>query len=94
MTLTKRLTRRSIALAASTTLALTGLAALPHQAAANEPLTWKSTTFGQSTDLNFSSNVLPEKVGTNSLTPMFPARSRARSSWRAVAARSPPATTD
>ena len=72
MTLTKRLTRRSIALAASTTLALTGLAALPHQAAANEPLTWKSTTFGQSTDLNFSSNVLPEKVGTNLADPDVP----------------------
>ncbi|WP_099469305.1 Ig-like domain-containing protein [Konateibacter massiliensis] len=26
--------------------------------------TWKSITFGQSTDLNFPSNVLPEKIGT------------------------------
>ncbi|MDX3458488.1 right-handed parallel beta-helix repeat-containing protein [Streptomyces sp. ME02-8801-2C] len=28
-------------------------------------LTWSPITFGQSTDLNFASNVLPEKVGTN-----------------------------
>ena len=38
------------------------------QIASNEPEgenLWKSSAFGQSTDLNFSSNVLPEKVGTN-----------------------------
>lgn len=29
---------------------------------------WQAITFGQSTDLNFSSNVLPEKVGINDVT--------------------------
>ena len=28
-------------------------------------LTWQAITFGQSTDLNFGSTILPEKVGTN-----------------------------
>jgi len=32
--------------------------------AAEQPV-WKAIAFGQSTDLNFSSNVLPEKVGVN-----------------------------
>ncbi|MBP5979227.1 MAG: exopolygalacturonate lyase [Halomonas sp.] len=31
-------------------------------------LTWQSITFGQSTDLNFGSTILPEKVGTNAVT--------------------------
>lgn len=31
---------------------------------------WKAVAFGQSTDLNFSSNVLPEKVGTNYVWPV------------------------
>lgn len=31
-------------------------------------LTWQSITFGQSTDLNFGSTILPEKVGTNEVT--------------------------
>ncbi|MDQ0254779.1 hypothetical protein J2S74_002158 [Evansella vedderi] len=35
-------------------------------------LEWKSITFGQSTDLNFSANVLPEKVGVNFADPEFP----------------------
>ena len=35
-------------------------------------LVWKSITFGQSTDLNFNSNVLPEKVGTNYAAPEVP----------------------
>ncbi|WP_134702668.1 Ig-like domain-containing protein [Ammoniphilus sp. YIM 78166] len=35
-------------------------------------LVWESVTFGQSTDLNFASNVLPEKVGTNYVAPEFP----------------------
>ncbi|WP_064537367.1 right-handed parallel beta-helix repeat-containing protein [Mesobacillus campisalis] len=37
-----------------------------------ENLTWQSVTFGQSTDLNFSANVLPEKVGTNYADPENP----------------------
>lgn len=31
-------------------------------------LIWKSITFGQSTDLNFGSTILPEKVSTNEVT--------------------------
>ncbi|WP_032093795.1 right-handed parallel beta-helix repeat-containing protein [Necropsobacter rosorum] len=31
-------------------------------------LVWKSVTFGQSTDLNFGSTILPEKVGINQTT--------------------------
>lgn len=31
-------------------------------------LTWQGITFGQSTDLNFGSTILPEKVGTNEVT--------------------------
>ncbi|MDV5168612.1 right-handed parallel beta-helix repeat-containing protein [Photobacterium rosenbergii] len=33
-----------------------------------EDLTWKAVTFGQSTDMNFGSTILPEKVGTNQVT--------------------------
>ncbi|MET8983753.1 right-handed parallel beta-helix repeat-containing protein [Streptomyces sp. NPDC004539] len=33
---------------------------------------WSAITFGQSTDLNFASNVLPEKVGTNYASPEHP----------------------
>ncbi len=29
---------------------------------------WRAIAFGQSTDVNFSSNVLPEKVGVNDVT--------------------------
>ncbi|EOA6617244.1 exopolygalacturonate lyase [Vibrio vulnificus] len=31
-------------------------------------LTWKAVTFGQSTDMNFGSTILPEKVGVNQVT--------------------------
>ena len=31
---------------------------------------WKAIAFGQSTDLNFSSNVLEDKVGTNYVWPV------------------------
>ncbi|EGQ7965659.1 exopolygalacturonate lyase [Vibrio vulnificus] len=31
-------------------------------------LTWKAITFGQSTDMNFGSTILPEKVGVNQVT--------------------------
>jgi hypothetical protein len=36
----------------------------------NQPdhLIWQAITFGQSTDLNFGSTILPEKVGTNEVT--------------------------
>lgn len=36
-------------------------------AAAAQPV-WKAVAFGQSTDLNFSSNVLPEKIGVNDVS--------------------------
>lgn len=48
-------------------LALTlcsAVVALPTQAAEQ----WKAIAFGQSTDMNFASNVLPEKVGVNNVT--------------------------
>jgi len=35
---------------------------------AAEQHVWKAIAFGQSTDLNFSSNVLPEKIGVNDVT--------------------------
>ena len=35
--------------------------------AAEQPV-WKAIAFGQSTDLNFSSNVLAEKIGVNDVT--------------------------
>ncbi|WP_105901204.1 right-handed parallel beta-helix repeat-containing protein [Vibrio gangliei] len=54
---------------------LTGLIALalsPLAAHAALPdvnsLEWHAVTFGQSTDLNFGSTILPEKVGTNQVT--------------------------
>ncbi|MGL4430699.1 MAG: right-handed parallel beta-helix repeat-containing protein [Silvania sp.] len=36
--------------------------------AAEQPHVWKAIAFGQSTDVNFSSNVLPEKIGVNDVT--------------------------
>lgn len=36
--------------------------------AQNQEVTWQAITFGQSTDVNFSSNVLPEKIGVNDVT--------------------------
>ena len=36
--------------------------------ASEPPPVWKAITFGQSTDMNFSSNVLPEKIGVNDVT--------------------------
>lgn len=42
------------------------LTALPVLAA--DGAVWKAVTFGQSTDMNFSSNVLPDKVGVNDVT--------------------------
>ena len=40
--------------------------ALPLQA--NDGHQWRAIAFGQSTDSNFSSNVLPEKIGVNDVT--------------------------
>ncbi|MCE0496049.1 right-handed parallel beta-helix repeat-containing protein [Vibrio salinus] len=34
----------------------------------SDNLTWQAITFGQSTDLNFGSTILPEKVGVNQVT--------------------------
>ncbi|MZI91952.1 exopolygalacturonate lyase [Vibrio sp. CAIM 722] len=34
----------------------------------SQNLTWQAITFGQSTDLNFGSTILPNKVGTNQVT--------------------------
>ncbi len=34
----------------------------------DQPHIWKTIAFGQSTDVNFSSNVLPEKIGVNDVT--------------------------
>ena len=36
--------------------------------ASEQPHVWKAIAFGQSTDVNFSSNVLPEKIGVNDVT--------------------------
>lgn len=41
-------------------------------AAAESELVWREIVFGQSTDLNFASNVLPEKVGLNHAVPEVP----------------------
>ncbi|WP_252106485.1 MULTISPECIES: exopolygalacturonate lyase [unclassified Halomonas] len=38
------------------------------QAEETSNLVWQSTTFGQSTDLNFGSTILPDKIGTNEVT--------------------------
>lgn len=37
-----------------------------------EDLVWENITFGQSTDLNFAANTLPEKVGVNYADPENP----------------------
>ncbi|WP_432460876.1 right-handed parallel beta-helix repeat-containing protein [Agarivorans sp. QJM3NY_25] len=44
------------------------LNALNAYAASADDLVWQAITFGQSTDLNFGSTILPEKVGTNQVT--------------------------
>ncbi|RPH23320.1 right-handed parallel beta-helix repeat-containing protein [Buttiauxella warmboldiae] len=43
-------------------------AALALPATAQQQPVWHAIAFGQSTDVNFSSNVLPEKVGVNNVT--------------------------
>jgi pectate disaccharide-lyase len=42
------------------------------EAAQTEGVVWQSVTFGQSTDVNFAANVLPEKIGTNYAAPEKP----------------------
>ncbi len=46
-------------------IAAAALLALSVPAAADSGFKFSAVTFGQSTDLNFSSNVLPDKVGVN-----------------------------
>ncbi len=48
-------------------LALMMCSACAVATAAEQPV-WKAVAFGQSTDLNFSSNVLPDKIGVNDVT--------------------------
>lgn len=50
------------------TLVAPALGVTQAYAIAPSELTWQSITFGQSTDLNFGSTILPEKVGTNEVT--------------------------
>lgn len=74
-TLTKA---RSIFLSTALALSAAPMLGTPAKAAENtqgydaSQYKWESITFGQSTDLNFSSNVLPEKVGTNYADPEEP----------------------
>ncbi|QCJ44716.1 right-handed parallel beta-helix repeat-containing protein [Bacillus sp. S3] len=42
------------------------------QSGDSSQLKWESISFGQSTDLNFSANVLPHKIGTNYAKPEVP----------------------
>ena len=64
--------RRPLAALVTAVLAATGIGLAASPAAADETPTWKSIAFGQSTDLNFASNVLPDKVGTNVAIPENP----------------------
>ncbi|KEA50919.1 pectate lyase [Mangrovibacter sp. MFB070] len=49
-------------------LTLCGAVLSAQVCAQQQPHIWHAITFGQSTDVNFSSNVLPEKVGVNDVT--------------------------
>lgn len=71
MTLTTSVSRRAIAGLGAAALLWT---MAPAHAGAQEveDLVWQAITFGQSTDLSFSANVLPEKVGTNYADPDVP----------------------
>lgn len=61
--------RTPIALSIASILALGGCASQADQVISHsDSLTWQAITFGQSTDLNFGSTILPEKVGTNQVT--------------------------
>ena len=65
-------TSRSLAAIMSLALAGLFLTPLPAFSAETEDLTWNEIAFGQSVDLNFSANVLPEKVGVNHADPDVP----------------------
>ncbi|WML58892.1 hypothetical protein [Neobacillus sp. PS2-9] len=54
-----------LALSTAPMLVTSAKAAEGTQGYDSSQLKWESITFGQSTDLSFSPNVLPEKVGTN-----------------------------
>ena len=61
--------RTPIALSIASILALGGCASQADQVISHsDSLTWQAITFGQSTDMNFGSTILPEKVGTNQVT--------------------------
>lgn len=62
---------RGLAILAAAALGAGTLAA-PLTASGDESLTWHEIAFGQSVDLSFSSNVLPEKVGVNHAVPDVP----------------------
>ncbi|MFF6781192.1 right-handed parallel beta-helix repeat-containing protein [Streptomyces sp. NPDC012510] len=68
---TAALTVAATLIAAPVAAAGTGTATTAVSTAAAGPA-WSAITFGQSTDLNFASNVLPEKVGTNYAKPDRP----------------------
>jgi hypothetical protein len=55
-----------LTLSISSILAIAGCHASSHLN--GESLTWQPITFGQSTDLNFGSTILPEKIGVNQVT--------------------------
>lgn len=59
--------RKIIAIALTTMTPALGIS-LGHASTEASELAWQSITFGQSTDLNFGSTILPEKVGTNEVT--------------------------
>lgn len=59
---------RKIIMVALTTMAPVLGISVGHASTEAPDLTWQSITFGQSTDLNFGSTILPEKVGTNEVT--------------------------
>lgn len=54
----------AVLLITSATISQGVQAALP----SSDTLIWKAITFGQSTDVNFNTNVLPEKIGMNQVT--------------------------
>lgn len=65
--------RRSAAVAvASAAMLAAGLVNATAAQAQETDLVWQQIAFGQSTDLNFNSNVLPEKVGANYADPESP----------------------
>jgi hypothetical protein len=64
--------RQSIAVIGAAAVVIAGALSTNAAQAQETDLDWKAITFGQSTDLNFSANVLPQKVGTNYADPDVP----------------------